>query len=61
MSVYIILYTYIHIIIKEYDDRSQFFTLNYGEFIAQSFETYGTQRQAIVVYGNINITCASRR
>ena len=55
MSVYIILYTYIHIIIKECDNRSWFFTLCYGDFTVQSFETYRTQRQAIVVYSNIDL------
>ena len=54
MSVYIILYFYIHILIKEWVKRSQFSTLNYGDFIVWSFETYGTQRWAIVVCSNID-------
>ena len=43
-SVYTILYTHIYIIIKEWKKGSRFFTYNYRDFIAQSFETYRTQR-----------------
>ena len=58
MSVYIILYFYIHILIKEWVKRGQFFTLNYGDLIVWSFETYGTQRQVIVVCSNIDFIYA---
>ena len=61
MSVYILLYIYIHILIKKWVKRGQFFTLNYGDSVAQIFETYRTWRWAIVVCGNINFICASKQ
>ena len=54
MSVYTILYIHIYIIIKEWVKGSRLFTYNYRDFIAWSFETYGTQRWAIVVCSNID-------
>ena len=54
IQVFILYYAYIYIIIKEWVKRSWFVTYNYRDFIAQSFETYGTQRWAIVVCGNID-------
>ena len=53
--VFILYYAQICISIKKCANRGQFFTLNYGDFIAWSFETYRTQRQVIAVYGSIDL------
>ena len=60
-SVYTLYNIHIYILIKKSVNRSQFFILNYGDFIAQDFETYRTQRQVVVVCGNIDFKHASRR
>ena len=46
------------IIIKECVKRSWFFTHNYGDLITWSFDTYGTQRWAIVVCSHIDFIYA---
>ena len=42
IQVFIHYIIYIYILIKECINKSQFLTLNYGDFIVQSIETYGT-------------------
>ena len=45
-------------VIKEWNKGSKLFTYNYGDFLVQGFETYGTQRWAIDVCGNIDFIYA---